>query len=562
MSFDLRFRQTLILVLLALFLVNILGCATTPSSRSQDSSGKVQELNREALLHYSKADFEKAVRIWNTALAKNPDSHKTLFNLGLGYFALQQFGKAVDSFSRSLERKPDFTPALINRALTLSQIGDHASGSKDLEKSAELAPKSPLVKFNQGVLAARQTRYEEAIDHYTAALELEPQMAHAWNNRGIVHLEQGDHRQAVSDFTRAIRILDQEASFYFNRAIAWEENSRFDESVTDYSKALHLDPDLAPAYYNRGLLRLNLHMNQKGCQDLENACRLGMCEQFRLLQDQGVCSENGKAFRRSQVEDTVISEKASPMNTFFSTTNSTSGLIETAETDHEPAIAAKPSTGSAGHEQGPKQAPHADPEQDGHSGEGRGAEPAKDPEPEGPVETRTAVQPIEPEKQDLESRPDTTQAEEAGGSAKVSGRSEDAGQTRPVPGESSLSAQDLYSRALHTLRKEKRYTEAREQLVTFISRFPKHTYAPNAYYWLGETYYVLQDYSKAISIFEIGARRFPDHAKAPDCLLKAGLAYLSIEERGKARKQFENLIADYPDSTSSTIARRKMAAME
>jgi tol-pal system protein YbgF len=125
-----------------------------------------------------------------------------------------------------------------------------------------------------------------------------------------------------------------------------------------------------------------------------------------------------------------------------------------------------------------------------------------------------------------------------------------------------LAPGKLYSKALHTLRKDRQYAQAREQLVNFISSFPKHPYAPNAYYWLGETYYVQKDYSKSISIFEIGAKRFPDHDKAPDCLLKAGLAYLSIEENSKARNHFQRLISEYPSSSSSRIAKRKLTTLQ
>jgi len=565
LSSDLRLRQALILVLLALLSINVLGCATTPSTRSQDSSKKVKELNREALKHYAGGDFEKALRIWNAALAKKPGSAKILFNLGLGHFALQQFDKSREAFTESLKHDQDFVPALINRALALNQMGENRRASRDLEKAAQVAPEDPLVKFNQGVLAASQAEYAQAIEHYSAALELRPGLAPAWNNRGICYLETGDYSQAASDFTRAIKVREESATYYFNRAVAWEGFSRFDEAVSDYTKAVSFEPDLAPAYYNRGLLRINLHRRQRGCRDLEQACRLGMCEQLRLLQAQGVCPlpDDGENLSELQNRPTPQKARPTPAHSAIASSESPRGTTQSTRTDNagQQSVAQNLDNGlapdKASHSQRPDQGPSSSTSQ-------AVLEKTKRSGQSSASEKQSTVSVAEVRQQEPEVMAPSKEEENNAGVIVTSKSSEpgDRDLSKTSAQEDDLAPGKLYTNALRTLRKDKHYAQAREQLVNFISNFPKHPYAPNAYYWLGETYYVQKDYSKSISIFEIGAKRFPDHAKAPDCLLKAGLAYISIEEKSKARDQFQRLISEYPSSSSSRIAKRKLTTLQ
>lgn len=531
-------------------LAAIMGCTTTTSRPRHEATDKVRELNQEAMRHYANAEFQKAQRIWGAALRKEPDSPKILYNLGLASFARQEYEKSADLFTRALERDHEFTPALINRALAQIQIGHYGQASKDLEQAAQLAPRDPLVMFNRGVLAARQAEYAQAIEHYTAALDIEPRMASAWNNRGICYLETGEVHQARSDFSRAISLQDQEASYSFNRAIAWERLSRYDEAVSDYTRAVNLEPEMAPAYYNRGLLRLSLNRKQSGCQDLEQACRLGMCEQLHLLQDKGICPKR---------DDRASGEPEDIQDPLTSSPNATRLNARTLQhntrsaTEEPPGDSANQTSDLATRKEASDQ----------KSSEPLQAEPAADylDEPTRKDFDRSASPKARPQAaqntngyQELSQEAATTPGPGAHHDTESAGNSNGAS--------SSLSPEELYSRALHTLRKERDYTSARKMLQDFITRFPESPNLPNATYWLAETYYVQHEYSKSISIFDIGAKRFPDHHKAPACLLKAGLAHLNLKQVPEARDSFQRLISTYPDSRNSQIAREKMAVMQ
>src|SRR3546814_17979815 len=69
-----------------------------------------------------------------------------------------------------------------------------------------------------------------------------------------------------------------------------------------------------------------------------------------------------------------------------------------------------------------------------------------------------------------------------------------------------------------------RYDESARLFQEFLQRHPSGAYAPNAYYWLGQSYYITQNYALAPQQFQAVLDRYPTHAKAPGPLLKLGLS--------------------------------------
>src|SRR3546814_12938621 len=65
-----------------------------------------------------------------------------------------------------------------------------------------------------------------------------------------------------------------------------------------------------------------------------------------------------------------------------------------------------------------------------------------------------------------------------------------------------------------------RYDESARLFQEFLQRHPSGAYAPNAYYWLGASYYITQNYALAQQKVQAVLDRYPTHDKAPGALLK------------------------------------------
>src|SRR5690606_13776806 len=74
------------------------------------------------------------------------------------------------------------------------------------------------------------------------------------------------------------------------------------------------------------------------------------------------------------------------------------------------------------------------------------------------------------------------------------------------------------------------YAESARLFEDFLRVHPEGVYAPNARYWLGESYYVTQNYELAREQFQALVARHPTHDKTPGALLKIGLSQYGLRD--------------------------------
>lgn len=91
-----------------------------------------------------------------------------------------------------------------------------------------------------------------------------------------------------------------------------------------------------------------------------------------------------------------------------------------------------------------------------------------------------------------------------------------------------------------------------------LSRWPQGRYADNAWYWLGESYYVKKNYDAALDSFRALMKQFPSSSKAPDALFKVGLCQAEKKQNGEARASWQKVVADYPNSSAAGLARQRL----
>jgi len=101
------------------------------------------------------------------------------------------------------------------------------------------------------------------------------------------------------------------------------------------------------------------------------------------------------------------------------------------------------------------------------------------------------------------------------------------------------------------------YGEAELALRGFVDQNPQDPLAGNAKYWLGETYYVRQDYQQAAVTFAEAYQEYPDSSKAPDNLLKLGMSLSALGSQNDACGTFVELLKRYPQAAATVLQRAK-----
>jgi tol-pal system protein YbgF len=120
--------------------------------------------------------------------------------------------------------------------------------------------------------------------------------------------------------------------------------------------------------------------------------------------------------------------------------------------------------------------------------------------------------------------------------------------------------QASYDTAFDALR-EGRYAESARRFSAFLEQYPEGELADNATYWLGESYYVTQNYQIALDTFRSLLARFPQSAKTQDAMLKVGYCLYELKQWGEAEAALNDVVARYPDTTVSRLAQGRLRAL-
>lgn len=121
-------------------------------------------------------------------------------------------------------------------------------------------------------------------------------------------------------------------------------------------------------------------------------------------------------------------------------------------------------------------------------------------------------------------------------------------------GPAATDAAGLYEQGFEQI-KAGDYAAAEKSFAAFMKDYPKHALAPNALYWLGETYYARKDYDKASRAFAEAYQKYPGGPKGADNLLKLGLSLAGKGEKQNACIALSQLSKEYPNGPQPVLAR-------
>src|SRR5690606_10133700 len=128
----------------------------------------------------------------------------------------------------------------------------------------------------------------------------------------------------------------------------------------------------------------------------------------------------------------------------------------------------------------------------------------------------------------------------------------------PAASATTGDEQMQYDRALELLR-NRDYVGAVDGLRRLVAEHPNGALADNTQYWLGEAYYVTQEYDHAAAAFQRVLDLWPDSRKAPDALLK--LAYTQLEQgkREAGRTNLQQVVTRFPGTDAARLATERLA---
>lgn len=120
---------------------------------------------------------------------------------------------------------------------------------------------------------------------------------------------------------------------------------------------------------------------------------------------------------------------------------------------------------------------------------------------------------------------------------------------------------DLYQKGL-SLADSSKYLEAASVFESFIQKYPKSQFVPGARFWVGNCFFSIRDYKRAIKEYQDFVEKHPRDPKVPEAILKQGSSFYELGMLDEARPFYEKVISSYPGSQAAAQAKAKLSRVD
>ena len=129
--------------------------------------------------------------------------------------------------------------------------------------------------------------------------------------------------------------------------------------------------------------------------------------------------------------------------------------------------------------------------------------------------------------------------------------------SKPASAADTAAAQADYDAAFKSLRAGN-YVDSARGFRAFIDKHPDSPLVSNAWYWLGGSYYVTQNYKVALAAFQTLLQKYPDSPKASEAQLRVADCQIGMKDDAAARATLQAVIKAHPGTPLAKRAQERL----
>jgi len=160
----------------------------------------------------------------------DPREASRLNNIGVAYMNQQLFEKALKAFDEAAAKDPALRVAQVNRGVALFNLQRGEEAKALLEKAAQDDPKDPHIWYNLGLYYKNSSVPEKAIEAFKHVTEIDPNDADTWYYLGATYAQLKQFPQAIDGFDHALKIDPLHASAQFGLSRAFQQSGEADKA--------------------------------------------------------------------------------------------------------------------------------------------------------------------------------------------------------------------------------------------------------------------------------------------------------------------------------------------
>ena len=229
--------------------------------------------------------FDKAIALYNKALAIGGENAEIITEKADTYFEQGDIEQAIQLYKQALEVKSTFPRAYQGLGKSYERMGDIKEARKNYMKVLELEPHNVQTYHSIGTLCQKEGDYDKAkaffikgialnkkfinnflglaknyekegtpsksIKVFKQALNLNPSQTFLYLSAGDFCLKHNFFQEAEDLFTSAININEDHIHLYNQLGIALRKQKKYEKAIKNYDKAMRIKPNDANLYYNQ-----------------------------------------------------------------------------------------------------------------------------------------------------------------------------------------------------------------------------------------------------------------------------------------------------------------------
>jgi tetratricopeptide (TPR) repeat protein len=160
----------------------------------------------------------------------DPQEAARLNNIGVAYMNQQLFEKGLKAFEVAAAKDPNLRVTTLNRGVALLNLQRIDEAKALLQKAAQDDPKDPHPWYNLGLYYKNSDSPQSAVDAFHRVTELDPNDADAWYFLGSTHSQLKQYPEAIEAFEHALKIDPLHASAQFGLSRAYQQSGQADKA--------------------------------------------------------------------------------------------------------------------------------------------------------------------------------------------------------------------------------------------------------------------------------------------------------------------------------------------
>jgi tetratricopeptide (TPR) repeat protein len=235
----------------------------------QHPQPNVSRMVRRARRAFERGELHDAERLYNAALARQPQCFDALHGLGQIHYWHGRLDTALVLFQGALKADLARAEGFASLGLVFYSLKQFERALVSFDEGLRLAPDDAELRNSRGVVLLELGRPREALAEFERALAIDPGHLDALGNRGNTLFKLNHPVEALEIYDRVLKLQPENAQLWTNRAIALRRLERPREALISASRALAAEPDFQPARFVDSTVRLYLGNFAAGWQGYE-----------------------------------------------------------------------------------------------------------------------------------------------------------------------------------------------------------------------------------------------------------------------------------------------------